>query len=187
MAVVDKRNKAEAYDGGSSQVALWLDAAAVAAIYPDASPLEGWYMPSFQLQSEYGPDRDSEEVKDEADNLIKTRTNRDEFVLITTFFQSTDEVIRLIEYFEQAANATLLRYPLPTNDDDETQWLFGYNATIRKENWRVAAQNAQDRTIQVTFVFSRDADGNIKDIATLPESQVDAAWDDYGAFKDTPD
>lgn len=186
MAVFDQRDKTESYDGGSSKVALWLDAAAVAAIYPDASPVAGWYMPSFQLQSELGPDRDSEEVKDEADNLIKTRTNRDEFILTTTFFQSSDSVIRLIEYFEQAANATKLRYPMPTNVDTEQQWLFGYNVTVRKENWRIAAQNAQDRTIQVTFVFSKDANGDIKDIATLPDSQADPLWDDFTEFKDTP-
>ncbi len=133
--VNDMRVKAEAWDGGSSKLAVWLDAADAQAIFDDASATDGWYMPSYQQQTEVGPDRDSEEVKDEADNLIKTRVNRDEFVVVTTFFQSTSSLIRLIEHLEESANATKLRYPMPTDVDTISQWVLMYSVTVRKENW----------------------------------------------------
>jgi hypothetical protein len=183
MSVQDKRSKALAYDGGSSEVAVFLTALQAVAVYGAGSTL-GWYKPSFQLQTEVGPDRESEDIFDEADNLIKVRTTKDEFILSTEFLQTDDATLKLLDILENPVNSVPLRYPMPTNDEDEDQWIFMYSATVRKENWRLAAGRNADRTRKVTFVASKNLDGLIRDIVTLPSDQTDAAWADYAGFKD---
>jgi hypothetical protein len=184
MAVSDRRSKSDVYDSGSSKVAVLLSAADAQSIFSDPSATEGWYIPSYQLQTTIGPDRESEDVTDEAGTVIKSRTSQDLFTLTTTFMQSNDAIFALIEHLEDAANATRLRYPMPTNTDGEDQWVFGYNVNIRKENWSLDVQEGEDRQPQITFVFSKDSNGDIYDIVTLPDNQSDSAWDDYADFKD---
>jgi len=184
MAVVDKRDKTKAYDSGSSKVAVFLTTAQATAVWGTGTG--GWIMPSYQVSTQIGPDRDSEDIKDEADNLVKTRTTRDEFVLITTFYQTDDDTLKLLAWMETAANATQLRYPMPTGDATKPdQWVFGYSVTVAKENWRIEAAKGSDRTRQVTFRFSKDANGKIYDIISLVTDQTQVAWTPYANFKDT--
>lgn len=186
MAVVDKRSKSDIWDSGSSKVAVWLDAADAQSIFDDPSATDGWYQPSYQLQTTIGPDRESEDVLDEAGTVLKSRTSQNLFTLTTTFAQSNDAIFALIAHLEDADNATKLRYPMPTNTDGTSQWILGYNVNIRKENWTLDVQQGEDRTPQVTFVFSADDNGDIYEQVTLPDDTDDSEWDSYSEFKDTP-
>lgn len=189
MAVVDKRNKALAYEGGSSQIAVGLTAVQAQEAMGDASEAGGWYIIGYQEGGQFGPDRDSEEVKDEADELVKVRTTRDEFVITNTVMQTDDKTLLLLEWLEDAENGVPARYPLPTNQgeglDVEAQWVFLYNANVRKENWTVSTGADSIRSRQFTLVGTRDTEGNLKAIVTLPVDQGDPAWGDYSEFIDT--
>ena len=183
----DLRSKTAVYDGGSSLLSVYLTAAQHEAVTNAAAGtgVAGWYTPSYQESTEVGPERESDEVRDEANNLIKIRNARDEFVLTTTFMQTDDVTLRLLTLLEDASNAVPVRYPMPTNTSGEKQWVFGYNVNVRKEDWRIQIQNNTDRTRQVTFLFSNsEATGKTYEIITLPDDQADAAWADYAIFKD---
>jgi hypothetical protein len=184
--VVDLRNKGNVYEGGSSRVAVYLTADQAQEAFADATAVAGWYQPSYQESTQVGPERETEELKDEADNLIRARTTSDNFLLITTFFQTDEDTIRLLDWLEDAENAVPLRYPMPTNDEDEMQWVFLYAANVRKEDWRIEASRGAVRSRQVTFTASRNEEGRLREIVTLPNDQGDAAWADYEAFSDTP-
>ena len=186
--VVDQRSKTEVYDSGSSLLAILLSAADAISIFNDPSAVEGWYIPSFQETTQVGPDRDTETVRDEAGTRIKQRTSRDEFVIITVFFQTDDDLLNFMAFLENENNARRIRYPMPTQQAStvEQQWVFGHSATVRKEDWRIEAADDQDRKRSVTFVLAEDTLGNpVSTIVTLPASQVDAAWDAFSDFKDT--
>lgn len=189
MAVVDRRDKAKVYDSGSSRVAIFLDDAKAAALTAYLGGIgtvtAGWNMISYQLTSQYGPDRDTEQRKDEAGQLMKNRQTRNEFRLITTLLQTDAATLRILEWLEEAQNAVPLRYPLPTNDPAITQWLFMPSATVLPESWRVEAGEGADRTRQVTFVGNADESGVIKQIVELPTDQISVEWDDYADYKDS--
>ena len=189
---VDERAEDQVWDGGSSDIAFGFTQAKHVAATGDPSAPGGWISPSFQMESAYGPDRDSEEVKDEADNLLKVRISRDEFIITTTFAQSTARVHNLLSYLEKPANAVPSRYPLPINDPttgetdpNRSQWILLYKTTVRLENWSVTVQNNADRTREVTFVGSKDDQGRIYEIVELPNDTSDAEWAPYSEFIDT--
>jgi hypothetical protein len=184
MSLIDQRDKSLVYTGGSSKLAVGLTAAQAVAAFGDPSATGGWYILSHSENTQVGPSRDVTEVKDEADNAIINRTDRDEFNIVSNFFQTDDPTLSLLEWMEDADNAVPLRYPMPTNLTTEDQWVFLYNANVRKEDWQIEAANQATRQRQVTFVGTKDSNGDLKDIVTLPTDQSDSAWDDYADFKD---
>jgi hypothetical protein len=90
----------------------------------------------------------------------------------------------LLDYLEDVDS--LWRYPLPTQaaPSVEYQWLFMYNARIRKQDWRVTTEEGGIRGREFTVVGTRDSNDNLHKIVTLPNDQADALWTPYAAFKD---
>jgi hypothetical protein len=185
MAVLDERSKADAWEGGSDRLAIGLTDAQAQEAYDDPSKVGGWLILSYQVESSYGPSRDSDTVRSENDVLIKQRVNRDEFNIITEFFRTDADLLRVLKWLEDAENAVPVRYPVPTDDPLVSQWVLLYNANVLIEDWRIAAQNQEGRTRSVTFVGSKDSQGRVSVIADLPNDTTDPAWAAYPEFIDS--
>ena len=146
----------------------------------------------FQEQTAHGPTRSVTEVRDEHGDLMKQRIENKSHDIITTFFQTTDELYSLLTFMEKPANASPVRYPMPvilasTGDEDplNSQWVLLYNANVVADDWRVEAINDGDRTREVTFRGTADSTGRIFVIVTLPNDTTDPAWAAYSEFIDT--
>lgn len=190
--IIDNRDTAKIYDSGSSDIAIGLTAAKAIAALGDPSSIGGWVKPSFQEQTAHGPTRSVTEVRDEHGDLMKQRIENKSHDIITTFFQTTDDLYSLLEFLEKPANASPVRYPMPIilastgeEDPDNSQWVFLYKANVVADDWRVEAINDGDRTREVTFRGTADSQGRIKEIKVLPNDTTDPAWAAFSEFIDT--
>ena len=132
-----------------------------------------------------GPQRETEDIKDEADVLVAQTETSSEFVVANEIMQSDDATLNLLAWLEEAANAQLFRYFLPTQVTTEKQCIFIYNGNVRKDNWTVTTAAGAVRARGFEVVGTADGSGYIYKIITLPTNQADAQWASYAAFKDS--
>jgi hypothetical protein len=185
MASVDLRNSSDVHSKGSSKLAFGLTAAQGAAAFPSghAAVGGGWVILGNLQGGTVGPDRDIEEVKDEADSLIETIVNRDEVVIANTLMQTDSDILNFLTWLED--NAVPARYPLPLkNDTTNSQWWLFYSVTSRKTNWTLNTGN-EGRRRAFEILAAKDSSGNLYVVEDLPDDTTDAAWTNYSEFIDS--
>jgi hypothetical protein len=185
MATVDLRDTTMVHSKGSSLLAFGLTAAQGAAAFPTGhgADVGGWIVLGNLQGGTIRADRDIEEVKDEADSLVETTVNRDEFVIANTLMQTDSDTLNFLTWLED--NAVPARYPLPLkNNTTHSQWWLFYSVTSRKNNYTINTGN-EGRRRAFEILAAKDSSGNLYVVEDLPDDTTHADWTNYSEFIDT--
>ena len=186
MAVVTLHDSTNVFDKGSDLLAAGLTAAQAAAAFPagHAAVGGGWIVVGQLEGGSIGRSRDVNEVKSEADTLVKSVTTRDEIVISNTVFQTDSALLGFFDWWED--NSVPARYPLPTDELSGLpfQWWFFHQSNNRIIDWELPTGNdIRSRAFEI-LVTSNGTDP-LFEVAELPADQMDAAWTPYSGFIDS--
>lgn len=178
MPIVDKRNDANVYYGGSDRLEVYLEAADAQSVF-GASAVAGWYTISYMDGGELGPEIESEDIKSEAGVIVDTRVTTDEFVVTNTVLQSDVETYDLLDLLTDGFRK--YRYALPADRDSNespTAWIVTgvYRGKVDKSNWREATAEGEQRTREFTVRGSKQTDGG----AAFVRAKVTSLTDESG-------
>jgi hypothetical protein len=190
MAVVDRRSSIDSpYRQGSSRLAVGLTSTQVGDLLENASDA-AWYTIGELQGGEIGPDRDIDEVTNEAGEQVAQVTTREEFIVGNTIQTTDTETMELLTGLEDLYVPA--RYPLPAGTDgsgsDMHQLWYFPHVTVMKEDWRLNTDNAV-RTREFTFkAVKREGDPvyavatvDLTDSTNWPDEVSGAADDQFSA------
>lgn len=186
MAIVTLKDLNNVFDKGSDLFAVGLTAAQAAAAFPAGHPAVGggWIVIGHLEGGTISRSRDREEIKSEADVLVKTVVTRNEMVVSNTVFQTNADLLNFFDWYEN--NIVPARYPLPSEEQTATpnQWWFFASTNNRIIDWEIPTGNAL-RTRSFEILVTENGTDPLFEVAELPDDQMDSAWTPYSAFLDS--
>lgn len=166
MPVINKRNTANVYQGGSDLLQVFLTADDAVAAY-GAGAVKGWYTLAYLEGGGVGPEFASENIRSESGVIVVTSVTSNEVVFENSSLQSDDATYKLFKNF-LPTKTLKYRYFLPVSvEDGEYQLHALYAGRAERNNFRMPTGEGQVRVIPFVIRGGADDEGRIDEVETV--------------------
>lgn len=166
MPIINKRDTANIYQGGSDLLQVYLDETDAVTAYGTGA-VAGWYTIGYLEGGGVGPEFASENIRSEAGVIVITSVTSNEMIFENASLQSDDATFKLFKDF-LPTKSLKYRYFLPVDPAaDQYQMHALYAGRAERNNFRMSTAEGAIRTIPFVIRGGADDDGNVSEVETV--------------------